>query len=54
MITSHHISRQILKNYFFNKDQEMKKIPISTAQTSEDEENLHDYIESYQQVTRWK
>jgi len=54
MNTKHNFNRHILKNFFFIKRH--KQEPASTVEKvqMEEDKNLADYIESYQQLTRWK
>jgi len=49
-----HYLRDILKNFFFNKETQNKTIPLTIASDNEEDKNLREYIEFYQKVSRWK
>lgn len=42
-----------LKNFFFNNKHKTCPIQNTISVDNEEEKNLHDYITSYQSVTRW-
>lgn len=54
MRNKQHHFKPNLKNFFFNDETRKKTMPISIPTNPEEEKNLHDYIEAYQKVTRWK
>ena len=43
-----------LKNFFFNNNRKQTSIPLTIQREYKEDENLRDYIEAYQKVTRWK
>jgi hypothetical protein len=45
--------KTILKNFFFINHEQVSENPVVCC-NKEEQENMHDYIECYQQVTRWK
>lgn len=54
MNTKHNFNRQNLKNFFFISRHKQENTADTTNTLSEEDKNLADYIDSYQQVTRWK
>ena len=54
MNTKHHFNRQSLKNFFFINRHKQETQTSTDKTQSEEDKNLMDYIEFYQQVTRWK